>query len=94
MDLTLSRVQSCIENDENNSSIKSDDHSSGMDVDPISRKVKRKKREHESNVDENSLHQTKYKVMKLFTTYSCYLFHDFISPTNICNCRSVLRQIF
>lgn len=62
MDITLSRVQSCIENNEISISSKSDDHSSDMDVEPSSRKVKRKRREREPTVDENTLHQTESKV--------------------------------
>lgn len=62
IDLTLSRVQSCINNDESSPSSKSDDHSSDMDVEPSSQKVKRKKRECGPAVDENALHQTKSEV--------------------------------
>lgn len=62
MDLTLSRVQSCIEDDESSRSSESDDHYSDMDIEPSSRKVKRKKREREPTVDENALHQTDSKV--------------------------------
>ena len=58
MDLTLSRVQICIEKDESSSNSESDDHSSDMDIEPIFQKVKRNKREREPTTDENSLHQT------------------------------------
>ena len=54
----------------------------------------RERKESVSIVDENSIHQTKSKVMKLFTAYSCYLFHDFISPPNLYNVSMSLDKYF
>eukprot|EP01018_Ginkgo_biloba_P007288 Gb_22434 [translate_table: standard] len=68
IDITLARVQNCIVNDEISSS-ESEERSSDMDIEPSSRKIKRKKRELEANVDNRDSRQPELKPVELPVQY-------------------------